>query len=887
MAKKFANILGLSNVFGYNSETNTYLPYLLLDSVKNDINYNTICFVEADENDEGFNIKGYDIKAGDTFIITQKGVFGFFPKDGITPSEPENPGQVITSWRPVFINDENIAEIEIEYEDPESGDTTVKVIGNEYKLNLLNSDYLSISYTYDNENNIVGCKYELDINKLNNLYEFTEYISGNENVSIADVDNYEKAIIVNGYTWNPDNKSFSEGVDSVAKGYNSHAEGDNSKDGIAEENDSIIIYDFSESQLETIKNIIGTEVYYYTLSELQFTNIEIYPFSDAITSPVGRITFLKYYDGYQYADMPAGYCLNLEFYDGYTWDSFNYDENIGDNAKRFKYKYISGSYGDYSHTEGVNCVAYEIGSHASGCNTNSQGQYSHTEGKDTIASGNYSHSEGDYSISVGEGSHSEGNSTIASGDYSHAEGSKTTASGFNSHAEGEMTKTKGDSSHAEGVSSTSYGLGSHSEGNLTSAYGDYSHTEGLRCQAAGIAAHAEGGDTIANGDYSHAEGGGTSADGKGSHTEGYLTVAYGEDSHAEGSHTIASGDYSHTEGYFTETMNFAEHAEGMYNLSNHNDEGTPETKTLSSIGFGNDQERKNAFEVMQNCDVYINGIGNYNGTNAVYNENSPTSYTLQYVVNNLDDNLQNLTNTVSILDSKIDNEINDLNTNLSNRIDTIENSSTYTSGDNISIQDNKISALGYTYNPSYQQGTSNEYYDKLFCIKAKEKVETEEDIQFSNNDFTWEYITPTGDGGEEEIESTTLNYIESEYEDLTQIVHIGDTLTFDYYDEGAGEDISVPTTVIDVYPTSIVVEGNHYNINPSITWITIGAKYPKDANNIVVNDDGVYVKGLGDFNGVNLSDVKSLQTIILELQNTISNLNERITALESATASNE
>ena len=76
--------------------------------------------------------------------------------------------------------------------------------------------------------------------------------------------------------------------------------------------------------------------------------------------------------------------------------------------------------------------------------------------------------------------------------------------------------------------------------------------------------------------------------------------------------------------------------------------------------------------------------------------------------------------------------------------------------------------------------------------------------------------------------------------------------------------------------------------------ITIRAKYPKYANNIVVNDDGVYVKGLGDFNGVSLSDVKSLQTIILELQSTITDLQStiqdltnRITALESATASNE
>ena len=805
MAKKFANILGLSNAFGYNSETNTYLPYLLLDSVKNDVNTNTICFVEADENDEEFNINGYNIKAGDTFIITQKNVFGFFPKDGITPSEPENPGQVIASWRPIFINDENIAEIEIEFEDPESGDTITKEIGEEYKLNLLNSDYLSISYTYDNGNNIVGCKYELDISKLNSLYEFTEYLPGNENVSIVDVDNYKKEIIVNGYKWEPDNNSFAEGTDSVAKGFNSHAEGDNSNDGFAEDYDTIIIYDFNKYQIESIKNAIGTEVLYYSLSELRFANIEIYPFQDA-TTPVGRITFLKYYDGYQSTPL---YCLNLEFYEGYTWDSFNYDENIGDgdNAKMFKYKYISGAYGSYSHSEGDNCVAYGAGSHASGCVTYSQGQYSHTEGNMTNASGDYSHAEGNYAISVGDGAHTEGNLTLASGDYSHAEG--------------ENTKTIGVSSHAEG----------------------------LRCESKGIAAHAEGGDTLANSDYSHAE------------------------------------------GYSTQTLNFAEHAEGMYNLSNNNEEGGPETKTLSSIGIGSDEHnRKNAFEVMENGDVYINGIGDYDGKNAVFNEDSLTSYSLQYVVNNLDSNLQNLSNSVSSLDGKIDNEISELNTNLSNRIDNVENANRYTPGYNISIQDNAISALGYTYNPSYILGSTSKYYDKLFCIKAKEKVEVEENIQFSSSDFTWDYIIPIADGDEGESDGedyTTLTYKGTEYDDLTQIIHAGDTIYFDWYDEGAGEEQRVEAEIIVVYEKELVVNINCSNINSSYTRITIGAKYPKDANNIVVNDDGVYVKGLGDFNGVSLLDVKSLQAIILELQNTITNLNERVATLESTIVNNE
>ena len=106
-----------------------------------------------------------------------------------------------------------------------------------------------MTYNYDDENNIVDCKYELDISKLNSLYEFTEYVPGNENVSIDNVDTYEKAITVNGYKWDPDNESFSEGTNSMAKGYNSHAEGDNSKDGTTDDYDSIRIREFDEEQI--------------------------------------------------------------------------------------------------------------------------------------------------------------------------------------------------------------------------------------------------------------------------------------------------------------------------------------------------------------------------------------------------------------------------------------------------------------------------------------------------------------------------------------------------------------------------------------------------------------------------------------------------------------
>ena len=86
-------------------------------------------------------------------------------------------------------------------------------------------------------------------------------------------------------------------------------------------------------------------------------------------------------------------------------------------------------------------------------------------------------------------------------------------------------------------------------------------------------------------------------------------IASGDYSHAEGSETSAAGDYSHAEGKGTITSNAAEHASGKYNQS-HKD------TTLFSIGIGESKaDRKNAIEVTQDGDIYVNSIGGYDGTN--------------------------------------------------------------------------------------------------------------------------------------------------------------------------------------------------------------------------------------------------------------------------------
>lgn len=121
-----------------------------------------------------------------------------------------------------------------------------------------------------------------------------------------------------------------------------------------------------------------------------------------------------------------------------------------------------------------------------------------------------------------------------------------------------------------------------------------------------------------------------------SFAEGNTTTASGQYSHAEGSTTKAVGLASHSEGYGTTTSNEAEHAEGKFNLSNSDpDDFDPSYQTISSIGIGtNENDRKNAFEVMQNGDTYLIGVGDYNGANAaIANTDGYTSTTLQWVIN--------------------------------------------------------------------------------------------------------------------------------------------------------------------------------------------------------------------------------------------------------------
>lgn len=231
----------------------------------------------------------------------------------------------------------------------------------------------------------------------------------------------------------------------------------------------------------------------------------------------------------------------------------------------------------------------------------------------SLASGNYSVAEGNATSATTQYAHAEGNVTLARGEASHAEGGGTEASGTNSHAEGSSTIASGEISHAEGDGTQAIGTDSHAEGAGTEAYGNCSHAEGSGTITSGFSSHAEGNATSALTSYSHAEGSNTIASGVASHAEGYITSALTA--------------YTHCEGYGTIATNQNEHAQGKYNLSHSG--STTSMKTIHSVGYGTAANaRKNLVEVMQNGDVYIQGIGGFTGAN------TGSTRTLQYAVNN-------------------------------------------------------------------------------------------------------------------------------------------------------------------------------------------------------------------------------------------------------------
>ena len=279
---------------------------------------------------------------------------------------------------------------------------------------------------------------------------------------------------------------------------------------------------------------------------------------------------------------------------------YTYDDTIG------SIKQHNVAYGDDPSTEDNNI--------ATGTNCAVFGQGNTTSSKCTLVAGESNNASNSYAVVAGYGNAVSKMAGVAFG-------RENTVAGQGGFAVGYKNNVTGQYAHAEGRENTASGLGSHVEGYDTSASGQATHAEGQSTSATSQGAHAEGQNTQATGAASHAEGIGSST--------------YGAN--------VASGTGSHAEGVTTTAQNQGEHAEGNSNLSHKaSDTYGNAGNTQHSVGIGEAATKKNAFEIMQNGDMYVYGVGGYQGTDTKVQD--ATIKTLQEYIASLEARIAALEN---------------------------------------------------------------------------------------------------------------------------------------------------------------------------------------------------------------------------------------------------
>lgn len=125
------------------------------------------------------------------------------------------------------------------------------------------------------------------------------------------------------------------------------------------------------------------------------------------------------------------------------------------------------------------------------------------------------------------------------------------------------------------------------------------------------------------------------------------------------------GTLSTISGYATETTNFGETAFGILNKSTRDEENftTPEvvsssTATLFSVGNGTDHDsRKNIIELKADGTVYINGVGQYDGTNPGESTNIADEFQgIHDDITGLNEDVDRIDNTIESIHISEDNE---------------------------------------------------------------------------------------------------------------------------------------------------------------------------------------------------------------------------------------
>ena len=230
------------------------------------------------------------------------------------------------------------------------------------------------------------------------------------------------------------------------------------------------------------------------------------------------------------------------------------------------------------------------------------------------------------------------------------------------------------------------GTGEHSEifNDYTNntALGNYAHAEGSRTKAQGAYSFAGGYNSTAAGDYSFAFGNEAKAELDFGIALGYKSKAISRNAIAIGTQNTANGEKSTALGYYLTTYNEGEMALGVNNYSEMD-------TVVFSIGNGDPVgAKRNILTVTNsnNYNLFIQGIGNYNGTNPYAND---TIKSIQEVVSDL-------TNKDTTIENHINSSYIEVSTYIHSSSYLVWNSSTSQPSDTKALNQTGAHLL-YTY----------------------------------------------------------------------------------------------------------------------------------------------------------------------------------------------
>ena len=273
----------------------------------------------------------------------------------------------------------------------------------------------------------------------------------------------------------------------------------------------------------------------------------------------------------------------------------------------------------------------------SGYNTSATGSETQAWGQYTSASGNYSTAWGSinrasalYATAWGLGTRASGDASTTWGEDTNASGQYATAFGYLTNASGEYATAFGYITNASDQLTTAFGYRTNASGQFATAWGSESNSSGYGATAWGEKTHANGALATAFGSNTHANGAlattfgsNTYANGNYSTAFGYSTYANGNAVTAWGSETNASANYATASGYYTVADQEFMTAIGKYNT----------TKNIGALfvvgnGFG-ESFRSDAFEVMNDGNVYISGSTNVTSDSRLKTNITPVKNALE------------------------------------------------------------------------------------------------------------------------------------------------------------------------------------------------------------------------------------------------------------------